>query len=100
MKTIGEAVLIEKRINEKDVYFIRVREYNRDGIFTDAELYCRLTNNAKEQLGILRNTIEIEGKYPSEIQINIQDSFYTVDKYFKGEEQYTKPTLVIKEIEI
>ena len=102
MKVVGESVIIEKRINDKDVYFLRVREYNREGVYTDAELYCRLTNTAKEQLRIIEINLPIvcEEGILKEIPINIKDSFYAVDNYLKGEEKYPKATIVISNIEI
>jgi hypothetical protein len=35
-----------------------------------------------------------------DLAIEIKDSFYSIDKYRKGEQVYTKPTLVLKDIEI
>ena len=97
MKTIGETSLIEKKINDKELFFLKVREYNRDGSYKDAEICCKLTNNAKEQLKVIKEFALDES---DETPINIKDSFYAVDNYYKGEEKYTKAVLVICDIEL
>ena len=56
-------------------------------------MFCRLTQKAKEQLKICDFK-------ECEIPIEIKDSFYSVDIYYKDEEKYTKPTLVLADIEI
>ena len=93
MKVIGETSILEKKINGKTIHYLKVREYDRNGKFNEAEIFCRLTKKAQEQLNIC-NCLE------QETPIEIKDSFYTVDKYYKGEQQYTKATLVIADIEI
>lgn len=92
MKTIGNAILNSKSVNGKNIYTLKVREYNRDGEFEETELYCRLTKKMQE-------LINSQGSF-SNLAIEIKDSFYSVDNYYKGEERYTKPTLVLSEIEI
>lgn len=99
MKTTGEITLIEK-LGEKSMYFLRIREYNREGNFNQAELYCRLTNTAKEQLNTLKEFLVFSEGEQLEIPIKIKDSFYAVDNYYKGEVKYTKPTLVICDLEL
>lgn len=94
MKITGETILIEKEINGKLMHYLKVREYDRDGKFCEAELFCRLTKKAQEQLRISEY---ISGM---EVPIDIKDSFFAVDRYFKGDEKYTKPTLVIADLEI
>lgn len=93
MKTIGNAILIEKDIKGKKNHYLRIREYNRNGEYVEAIMFCRLTQKAKEQLKICDFK-------ECEIPIEIKDSFYSVDIYYKDEEKYTKPTLVLSDIEI
>ena len=90
MKTIGNAILNSRSINGKRIYYLTIREYNRDGEFEETELYCRLTKKMQE----------LVGEETTNLGIDIVDSFYSVDNYYKGEEKYTKPTLVLSEIEI
>ena len=98
MKLIGETTISEKYEKDKTMYFLKVREYNRDGSYNEAEVFCRLTKMAQEQYNLIKTNIDLyEGQ--NEIPINIKDSFYTVDKYYKGEDKYTKATIVLKEIE-
>ena len=92
MKIIGNAILNSRSINNKEIYYLTIREYNRDGEFEETELYCRLTKKMQELVKSL-------GNY-NDLAIDIKDSFYSVDNYYKGEEKYTKPTLVLSEIEI
>lgn len=93
MKTTGNTILIEKDIKGKKNYYLKIREYNRSGEFAEADIFCRLTQKAKEQIKIC----DFE---ECEIPIEIKDSFYSVDIYYKDEEKYTKPTLVLSDIEI
>ena len=90
MKTIGNAILNSKNVNGRQIYYITIREYRRDGEFEETELYCRLTKKMQE----------LVGKEIKDLPIEIIDSFYSVDNYYKGEVRYTKPTLVLSEIEI
>ena len=90
MKITGKAIISKKQINDKELYFLKIREYNRIGEYKEAELNCRLTNKVKELVNAIENDLEIE----------IKDSFYLIDNYYKGEEKYTKPILVLSEIEI
>lgn len=93
MVVIGNAILIKKKVNEKELHYLKIREYSRDGNFEETELFCRLTNKVQQLVGeYLDNT--------NDLQIDIKDSFFTIDKYRKGEQVYTKPTLVLKDIEI
>lgn len=89
MKVIESAILSSRIVNGKEIHYLKIREYNRDGQYEEAELFCRLT---KKVADMVADT--------NDININIIDSFYTVDKYYKGEVEYRKPTLVLKEIEI
>ena len=92
MKTIGNAILNKKEINGKEKFYIKVREYRRDGSFDEAELFCRMTNKMRDFIGdILENA--------TDLPIEIKESFYTVDYYYKGEQKYAKPTLVLEEFE-
>lgn len=93
MKIVGNAILNKKRINEKELYYLKIREYDRDGNFEETEMFCRLTSKMQELVGF-----ELENL--ANVQIDIKDSFFTIDKYRKGEQVYTKPTLVLKDIEI
>lgn len=93
MKIVGETSVIEKKINGKILNYLKIREYSRDGKCNEAELFCKLTKKAQEQLNICE-CLECE------IPIEIKDGFFAVDRYFKGEEQYTKPTLIISDLEI
>lgn len=98
MKLIGETIIKERNENGKTLYFLKVREYDRDGKYEEAEIFSRLTRNAQEQYNIIKENTNL-CEEQDEIPINIKDSFYTVDKYYKGEQQYTKATIVLKEIE-
>lgn len=93
MKIVGNAIIEKKIVNERQMYYLKVREYNRDGEFEEADLYCRLTKKVHDYLSeILDNA--------SDVQINIKESFFTVDKYYKGEQEFTKPTIVLADVEI
>ena len=89
MKAVENAVLCSKNINGKNLYYIKIREYSRDGQCEEAELFCRVTRDIAERVKDLQD-----------LKINILDSFYAVDRYFKGEVEYKKPVLVLKDIEI
>lgn len=89
MKAIEKAILSSKNINGRDLYYLKIREYSRDGQCEEAELFCRVTRDVAERV-----------KDMQDVAINILDSFYAVDRYFKGEEEFKKPVLVLKEIEI
>ena len=75
------------------MFYLTVREYERDGTYQDAELFCRLTKKMHDYVvERLDEAVNVE--------IDIKDSFYTVDRYYKGEQEYTKPTLILKDFEI
>lgn len=92
MKIVGNAILNKKEINGKQLYYLKIREYDRTGEYEETEMFCRLTSKMQEL---------VESVEPfTDLQIEVKESFFTIDKYRKGEQVYTKPTLVLKDIEI
>ena len=92
MKTIGNVLLNKNKVNGKELYYVKIREYNRDGDYEETEMFCRLTKKMQDLVNSL-------GEF-KDLAIEIKDSFYSIDKYRKGEQVFTKPTLVLKDIEI
>lgn len=98
MKTLGK-VTLERDYKEskngdgkKKVFNLVVKEFDRDGNSKEAKIFCRLTKEVEEfvESEMLLDRIDIE----------IKDSFYSVDTYRKGEEVYRKLTLVITDLGI
>ena len=89
MKLTGKATIRSKEINGRKIRYLIVREYERTGEYNEAEMFCRLTKKAFDTLGDLDN-----------VEIEVVDSFYTIDRYYKGEQEYLKPTLVLSEIKV
>ena len=96
MKTTGKTELEKKFINgkngERKVFNLILKEYDREGQCREAEMFCRLTKEMEE-------FVESEMVF-DRIGIEIDESFYSVDTYKKGDEIYTKPTLVITGLHI
>ena len=93
MKITGNAILNSKNVNGRNIYYLKIREYEKNGDYKETELYCRLTKKVQE-------LVETVIKNCGDLEIEIKESFYSVDNYYKGEQIYTKPTLVISELEI
>lgn len=96
MKTIGKVELERKIVNgkngEKKVYNLIVKAYDHEGQCREGAIFCRLTEE-------MANFVESEMIF-DRIGVEIDESFYSVDIYKKGEEVYTKPTLVVTALHI
>lgn len=97
MKILGK-VTLEKEYKEskngeqKKLFNLVVKEFDRDGNSKEAKLFCRLTKEVEE---FVESEIFLD-----RIDIDIKDSFFSVDTYRKGEEIYHKLTLVITDLGI
>lgn len=97
MKTLGK-VTLERDFKEsknggnKKVFNLVVKDFDHDGNLKEAKIFCRLTKEMEE-------FVESE-MLLDRINIEIKDSFYSVDTYRKGEKVYHKLTLVITDLVI